>query len=195
MTASLNKLRRDLHTVRADEIARRYLVLNAFDGVLATLGIIAGAYFAGATNVRVILVAALGASTAMGISGAWGAYLTERAERTRVIRELETELFTSLRGSTLEEASRTAVLLIALVDGLAPLITSLICLSPIAVSLFGLIPLGTAVVVSVVFVLSILFMLGVFIARISNTNLLLQGVLMALAGFVVFAFVYLLGVG
>lgn len=181
--------------MRADEIARRYLVLNAFDGVLATLGIIAGAYFAGATNVRVILVAALGASTAMGISGAWGAYLTERAERTRVIRELETELFTSLRGSTLEEASRTAVLLIALVDGLAPLITSLICLSPIAVSLFGLIPLGTAVVVSVVFVLSILFMLGVFIARISNTNLLLQGVLMALAGFVVFAFVYLLGVG
>ncbi len=195
MAASLKKLRRDLHSVRADEIARRYLVLNSFDGVFATLGIVAGAYFAGATSARIILAAGLGASTAMGISGAWGAYLTERAERIKAIKELETELFTSLRGSTIVEASRTAVFLIALVDGLAPLITSLVCLSPIVVALFGLMPLGTAVITSVICVLSILFTLGVFIARISDTNLVLQGVLMTLAGLVVFIFVYLLGVG
>ena len=170
-------------------------MLNAFDGVLATLGIIAGAYFAGTVHARVIVVAGLGASSAMGISGAWGAYLTERAERTRIIRELERELFTSLRGSTIEEASRTAVILIALVDGLSPLVTSIVCLSPVLASLLGFMTLGTAVVVSAAVALSILFLLGVFIARISNTNLVLQGSLMVLAGFLIFAFAYLLGVG
>lgn len=195
LNASLKKLRDDLHSVRADEIARRYLVLNAFDGVLATLGIITGAYFAGATQARVIVIAGLGASSAMAVSGAWGAYLTERAERARAIRELEKELFASLRGSTIEQASRTAVFLIALVDGLSPLVTSLVCLSPLLVSLSGLMALGTAVAVSAVFALAILFSLGVFLGRISHTNLLLQGVLMALAGFLIFGLVYILGVG
>ena len=192
---SLKKLRIDLHSVRADEIARRYLVLNAFDGVLATLGIIAGAYFAGANQARVILVAGLGASSAMGISGAWGAYLTEKAERVRAIRELERELFASLSGSTIEQASKTAVFLIALVDGLSPLVTSLVCLSPLLVSLSGAIALGTAVAVTAVLALAILFSLGVFLGRISNTNLLLQGALVTMAGFLIFGLVYLLGVG
>lgn len=195
MRASLRKLRSDLHIVRADEIARRYLVLNAFDGVLATLGIIAGAYFAGATQARVILVAGLGASAAMGISGAWGAYLTERAERMRAIRELERELFTSLKGSTIEQASRTAVFLISMVDGLSPLATSLLCLSPLLVSLVGLVSLGVAVTFSIVIALVILFALGLFLGRMSRTNLILQGVLMTLAGFLIFALVYILGVG
>ena len=195
LNASLKKLRDDLHAARADEIARRYLVLNAFDGVLATLGIIAGAYFAGATQAKVILVAGLGASAAMGISGAWGAYLTERAERARAIRELEKELFASLRGSTIEQASRTAVVLVALVDGLSPLATSLVCLSPLMVSMGGLMALGTAVMVSAALALVILFSIGVFLGRTSNTNLLLQGALMALAGFLIFGLVYILGGG
>lgn len=170
-------------------------MLNAFDGVLATLGIIAGAYFAGAIQTKVILVAGLGACSAMGISGAWGAYLTERAERMRSIQELEKELFASLRGSTIEQASRTAVFLIAMVDGLSPLVTSLLCLSPLLATLLGFMSLTTAVVVSVAVALLILFSLGIFLAKISNTNLVLQGTLMLLAGFLIFAFVYLLGVG
>ena len=189
------KLRNDLRLVRADEIARRYLVLNAFDGVLATLGVVAGAYLAGAAQARVILVAGLAASSAMGISGAWGAYLTERAERRRSIRELERELFTSLRGSTIEQASRTAVFLIAFVDGLSPLVTSLLCLSPILLSTFGSMAIEVAVAFSIIIALTILFALGVFLAKISDTNLVLQGVLMVLAGGLIFGLAFLLGAG
>ena len=189
----MDRVRDGLRLVRADEIARRYLVLNAFDGVLATLGIIAGAYFAGALHPRLILIASLGGSTAMGISGAWGAYLTERAERKRAMRELEEALFTSLRGSTFEASSRAAVFLLAVVDGLSPVLTSLVCLAPLMVSLFGAIPLGAAVALSIALALAVLFSLGIFVARISDSNLVLQGALMALAGFVVVAFVYLLG--
>jgi predicted membrane protein (TIGR00267 family) len=192
---SLSKLRSDLRWVRGNEIARRYLVLNAFDGVLTTLGVVAGAYLAGATQARIILIAGLGASLAMGISGAWGAYMTERAERRRAISELERQLFTSLRGSTIEEASRTAVFLIALIDGLSPLVTSVICLSPLLFSLLGFMPLGVSIAVSTIAALAILFILGVFLAKISNTNLAVQGVLMVLAGALIFALAYLLGVG
>ena len=190
----LARLRRELRIVRADEIARRYFVLNAFDGALATLGIIAGAYFAGTGSARVILIAALGASSAMGISGAWGAYLTERAERKRAIRELEEALFTSLKGSTLESASRAAVFLIALIDGLSPVFASLICLIPLMVSLFGVVAIGSAVAVATAVALAILFSLGIFVAKISDANLIAQGVLLALAGIIVVAFVYLLGI-
>ena len=192
---SLKKLRSDLGLVKADEIARRYLVLNAFDGVLATLGIIAGAYLAGSSQARVIVIAGLGASAAMGVSGAWGAYLTERAERRRAIKELETALFASLQGSTIESASRTAVFLIALVDGLSPLATSLICLSPLIASSVGIMQLAAAVAASVALALVILFSLGVFLAKISQTNVLVQGASMILAGFLIFALVYLLAVG
>ena len=195
LDTSLNKLRNDLHWVRGNEIARRYLVLNAFDGVLTTLGVVAGAYLAGATQARIILVAGMGASSAMGISGAWGAYMTERAERRRAISELERELFTSLRGSTIEDASRTATFLIALIDGLSPFVTSMLCLSPLLFSLLGFVPLGFSIALSVVIALVILFMLGVFLAKISKTNLAVQGVLMVLAGALIFAFAYLLGVG
>ena len=194
MKGALNRLRENLRFVTADEIARRYLVLNAFDGALATLGIITGAYFAGASRARVMLIAGLGVSLAMGISGAWGAYLTEGAERKRAIRELEEALFTSLGGSTLEASSRAAVILIALVDGLSPVFTSLICLLPLLISSLGVIALETAVVISAAVTLAILFSLGTFVARISDSNLIIQGVLMASAGFIVIAFVYLLGV-
>ena len=195
MGRPLGKLRNDLRLVRADEIARRYFVLNAFDGVLATLGVVAGAYLAGAAQARVILDAGLAVSSAMGISGAWGAYLTERAEWRRAIRELERELFTSLRGSTIEQASRTAVFLIAFVDGLSPLVTSLLCLSPLLFSTFGSIAIEAAVALSIIIALAILFALGVFLAKISDTNLVLQGVLMVLAGALIFGLAFLLGVG
>jgi predicted membrane protein (TIGR00267 family) len=191
----LQKLRRDLRAARADEIARRYLVLNAFDGVLATLGIVLGAFFAGTADVRVILIAGLGASTAMGISGAWGAYFTERAERMKSIRELEREMFTSLRDSTIEQASHTAVVFISLIDGLSPLITSVVCLSPLFFSLLGALSLPTGVYLSFAIAMSVLFALGTFLARISETNLWLHGGSMLLAGLAVFLFVYLLGVG
>lgn len=195
MSASLNKLRDDLRLVRGNEIARRYLVLNALDGVLATLGIIAGAYFAGVADPKVVVVAGLGASAAMGLSGAWGAYMTEKAERARAIRELERQLFTSLSGSNIEHASRTATLLIALVDGLAPLATSLVCLSPLLFTVFSLVSLTLAVEFAVAFALVILFSLGLFLGRVAGSSFIKQGVLMVVAGLLIFGLVYILGVG
>ena len=193
MAGFIGKLREDLRRVKADEIARRYLVLNAFDGALATLGIVAGAYFAGTTSVKVIIVAGLGASAAMGISGSWGAYFTERAERRRSLKELERALFTNLSGSSIEQASKTAVAMIAVIDGLSPLLVSLLCLSPLLLSFAGLLTLSLGVYAASGIAVAVLFSLGMFLGRISETSVWVHGALMMLAGGSVFLLVYVLG--
>lgn len=188
-------LRRDLHRVGADEIVRRYFVLDAFDGALTTLGIVMGSYFAGLAQARIILIAGLGASVAMGVSGALGAYMSERAERARSLRELEKVLFASLQDSVIADASRTAVIFITLVKALAPFSVALLCLSPLIFSMFGFVSLSTAVLVSFGVAMVALFSLGAFLGRISATNTLVNGALTLLAGIFIILLVYLIGAG
>lgn len=193
--SGFKKLRKDLHTVGADEIVRRYFVLDAFDGALTTLGIIMGSYFAGLSQARIILIAGLGASAAMGVSGALGAYMSERAERARSLRELEKALFASLQDTVIADASRTAVIFITLVKALSPLSVSLVCLSPLLLSMLGFTKLATAVTASFGIAMVTLFSLGVFLGRISNTNTWINGALSLLAGVFIILLVYLIGVG
>ena len=67
------------------EIARRYFAMNAFDGVLTIIGVLMGNLVAGVSSAQIVLSTGLTTSGAMGISGLWGAYLTESAERKNVI--------------------------------------------------------------------------------------------------------------
>lgn len=181
--------------MRAEEIARRYFVLDAFDGALTTLGIIMGSYFAGLSQPRIILIAGLSASAAMGTSGALGAYMSERAERTRSLRELETALFASLQHTVIADASRTAVIFITVVHALSPVLVSLVCLSPLFLSLFSVTTLANAVSAAFGIALMTIFLLGLFLGRISKANIWLNGGLTLLAGIFIILLVYLLGVG
>ncbi|MBN2155430.1 MAG: VIT1/CCC1 transporter family protein [Candidatus Lokiarchaeota archaeon] len=75
------------------EIARRYFVMNFFDGVLTVLGIVIGSFILfltteNAPNRPAIIIQALATSIAIGISGITGGFLSERAERKRNIIEL-----------------------------------------------------------------------------------------------------------
>lgn len=194
MTGFFERLWKSLRIVGADEIVRRYFVLNGFDGALTTLGIIMGAHFAGVTEAKIILSAGFGATMAMGISGAWGAYMSETAERTRSIKELEEALFASLENSVIERASRVAVLSVTLIDALSPVSTSVISLAPIVLSLVGVIPLGLAVALSFLINVTILFLLGAFLGRVSKTSIWVHGGFMVLAGFSIMLFVYIIDV-
>ena len=70
------------------EIARRYFAMNAFDGVLTIIGVLMGNFIARVSDPKIVISTGLATSVAMGISGLWGAYLTEAAERKRDIDEL-----------------------------------------------------------------------------------------------------------
>ncbi len=166
--------------------------MNGFDGALAILGVIIGSYVVGVNDAKIILSAGLGVSFAMGISGAWGAFMAERAQRVKNIKELEQAMFTDLKNSIIDRASIVAVLWVALVDALSPIITALITLSPFLLALYGILPLGDAMIASIILNLTVLFTLGLFLGRVSKSSKFKQGILMVLAGIVTLLFLLLL---
>jgi len=157
--------------------------MNGFDGALTTLGIIMGAYVAGVIESRLILITGFGASLAMGISGATGAYMAEKAERTRSMKELEEAMFTKLNDSLIEKASNAAVYFVSFIDALAPIATAFISLLPFIVSNLDVIKIELAFIFSIILNMATLFVLGVFLGRSSRSNVFVYGGLMVLAGF------------
>ena len=66
----------------AGKIARRAFANNSFDGVLTMIGVVMGNFVVGVQDGTVVLVTGLSTALAIGISGGWGAYLTESARPT-----------------------------------------------------------------------------------------------------------------
>lgn len=164
---------------RVAPISRRYFIKNAFDGAMTTLGIVVGAYVAGDPEPFFIISAGLGATLAMGLSGLAGAYVTEEAERTRELESLERSMLKSLKESVIGRASRFASIWAGIVDGLSPALAAIACLAP-----FFLFPTAFAIQLSVVIALVVLFLLGTFLGKISNRNMLLHGIKLLCVGLV-----------
>jgi predicted membrane protein (TIGR00267 family) len=174
------------------EIARRYFVMNAFDGVLTIIGVLMGNLTAGVDQPRVVLSTGLATCVAMGVSGLWGAYLTEAAERKRDLVELSRFTLTDLEDTRLGRAGRVAVVVVAIVDGLAPFLAALVVLIPFFIA--GVFPsLTWAYYTSLGLALLSLFGLGLFLGRISRGNLLLYGAKTLVAGILSMGIAFLLG--
>lgn len=184
--------RESLRIANAGEIARRYFVMNAFDGALTVLGIVLGAYIAGVRDVNIIVSAVLGASLAMGLSGVWGAYMAEKAERTRKLKELETALFTNLKNTRLHRASTAAIIWLALVDGGSPVMVAFAAISPFFLSQTGIFSFTLSVYLSILVSLVVLFALGMFLGKISKENMVFQGLKMTSAGIIIATILLLL---
>ncbi len=165
-----------------DEIARRAFVNNAFDGSMTMLGIASGVLFSNITDSRLIINSGFGACIAMGISGASGRYLSEKAERKRDLRELEDAMLTNLENSIISEASHFASVFIALIDGISPSIAAFISLIPFFFARSGIFSFNLAVKVSITLSLITLFVLGMFLAKVSGEAVLRKGILMTTVG-------------
>jgi len=104
--------------------------MNAFDGVLTTIGVPMGNYLAGVRDLAKPIRTGIATSIAMGVSGLWGAYLTETAERQRDLSELERACLVDQSDTKIGRASRLAVVIVSVVDGLAPFLAALVVLIP-----------------------------------------------------------------
>jgi len=189
----LKRIKFYIDTLDAGGILRRYFVMNGFDGALAVMGIIVGSYMTRALNPRFIVGASIGASIAMAVSGFVGAFITERAERLREIKELERSLFTSLDKSVLKQAVNMITLLAAVIDAIAPLLFALISITPFVLSMWSLLPVEIAFYSSLTIICLLLFSLGALLARISDENLLKYGLYMLTSGLAVSILGLLLG--
>ena len=159
----------------AEEYSRRYAVVNAFDGVVTILGIVLGSTLLGEASARSIIAAGIGALIAMGISGASGTYMAEKAEQERRIREIEEAMLTSLEKSVIAEARERAAIISALIDALSAVLAGLLVLSPYFAADLGLLSAASSFYFSVELSLALLFALGLFLGRIARRNLIVSG--------------------
>jgi predicted membrane protein (TIGR00267 family) len=191
LARKLNELKEYSDIASIGEIARRYFAMNAFDGVLTIIGVLMGNYTAHVRDAGIVIVTGFSTSMAIGISGLWGAYLTESAERKRELDDLESRTLTDLSETKIGRASRAAVVVVALVDGLAPFLAALVVLLPFFFS--GLLAdIVLSYYVSLGMALVVLFALGVFLGKVSKENLVISGLKMIGAGVVSILLSYVL---
>ncbi|MBM4429127.1 MAG: hypothetical protein FJ026_02110 [Chloroflexi bacterium] len=187
----LERLKEYQEVAEVGEIARRYFAMNSFDGILTILGVLMGNYLAGVRDSAVVVVTGMTTSVSMGVSGLWGAYLTESAERRKSLDDLEEQTLTDLSQTRIGRASRVAVVIVALVDGLAPLLASLCVLFPFLLTgLLG--DIHYSYYLALAIALLSLFGLGAFLGHIEGQNMLLAGLKMIVAGVVALVLSYLL---
>jgi len=188
---SIRTLREYHRIARVGEIARRYFAMNAFDGVLTILGVLVGSYFGGIRHAGAVVTLGMAASFAMGVSGFYGAYMTEKAERRRALAELEESTLSDLSDTDIAHASTYATIVVSLIDGLSPFAAAAIAVSPFFLD--GAVEVSSAYIAAVVIAFSELFALGAYLGAISRDRIVLAGMKMVTAGALCVAVAYLLG--
>lgn len=181
-----------LHISRSGKIARRYFVVNGFDGALTLLGLNVGFYLSGETNLPVIISACLGAAVALGVSGVSSAYISESAERERDLHALEEAMVRDLSDTDHGRASRFAPLWVAAVNGLAPFLFGLLIIVPLWLAERGVVlPLGP-IEAALATALMVLFFLGIVIGRIQGAFWLWSGLRTLIIALVTAILIYIL---
>ena len=189
----IDRIRLYIEVTHITDIARRYFVKNGMDGSMTALGIVLGSWAARVENPYIIVMAGLGACLAMGVSGLFGAYITEKAERKKIIKDLEDAMLADLEGSLQQNASEFVPTLAALVDGLSPALTATVSLVPFILSIVGLLSIWDSYIASVILTFGTLFALGLYLGRIAGERKWLYGLQMVAAGVVIAFVVFVLG--
>lgn len=182
--------------LEARGIARRMFITNSFDGLLSALGVILGNRVYGVSNLHSYVAGVLGASFALGLfSGFIATYLSERAERLRELRRTERAMLHSLKGSVYERAARMVPLYVALWSSFGALVLPSVAVAPfIAALAFGYsVSVDLLAYSSAGIILVELFLLGVYLGKVSGENRLVSGARMALIGVVAVVVFTLLG--
>lgn len=171
LSSLLKKIKHYENITGMSKLARRYFVMNTFDGTLTIFGVLLGSFLAGLMDAHVIITLGLGAGAAIFVSGVWGTYLSESAERTKSRKELEKMMLKSLKETEISRAEHFASLYVSFVNGVSPLIAILVILSPFFLSLHLGMEIKSAYFISFALFLLIFVLLGVFLGRLSKKNL------------------------
>jgi predicted membrane protein (TIGR00267 family) len=171
----IRQLRFLFQLTHGHRIARRYFVTNGFDGALTMLGLTMGFYSASGVPVPVVISACMGAAIALTVSGLSSAYVSESAEREKELRELERAVATDLQNTAHGQAARWVPILIAFVNGLAPLLIALFIMLPLWLSQAGIALPLSALESCIVLAFVALFLLGAFLGTVSGRFWLWSG--------------------
>jgi predicted membrane protein (TIGR00267 family) len=182
-----------IEITRSKGILRRYFVMNAFDGAMTSLGVVIGSYVTGILDPADVMGVILVSGVAMAVSGFTGTFMTESAERNHSLNELEDAMLTDLESTRFGKASRVVSVFAAIVDGAAPFLAAIPCILPFLLVQLGLLDIYLGFTISVAASLSVLFVLGFYLGKLSESNLVVSGLKMVVAGIVVALIALILG--
>ncbi|MFW9941247.1 MAG: VIT1/CCC1 transporter family protein [Candidatus Thorarchaeota archaeon] len=201
-------------------IARRKFFNNCFDGALTCAGIVSGIFIiflskhATQFTPQTVTVTGLATALAIGISGLWGAFLSEEAERKKKVDDMKKDMAMNEEGkdeynetsnldiknnknkkknnkTLLEKAEDFATIVASLVDGGAPVLGSSLPLIPF---FFGG-DLGYIhFIVSYIILGGLLVYLGNFLGKISGGGRVRYAIHLVTAGIVTLLVSILLGI-
>ncbi len=181
-----------IRLTRSHLIARRYFIVNGFDGALTMLGILMGFHVSENVAITTIISAALGAAIALGISGLSSAYISESAEMKNQLRELEEAMAADLGESAHGQAARLVPVIVAIANGAAPLLVSLIITSPLLLAHWQPEWVGQPLEIATMTAFVAIFVLGVILGSISGTFWLWAGLKTLLIALVTGLLIYLI---
>ncbi len=176
MSSLLRQLRFLLQITRSNDILRRYFVVNGFDGALTMLGLNVGFYLGNPMDPSVALTACLGAAIALGMSGLTSAYISETAERMKWLNELENAMLEDISNSAHAIAARVVPVLVAAVNGLAPLLIALFITLPWWLARRGIELEIPPVEAAIGLAFFSVFGLGAYLGQVSGTSLIWSGI-------------------
>ena len=188
----LHQLQQLFNISQSHNIARRYFVVNGFDGALTTLGLLIGFYLNNNTDLNVAITACVSAAIALAMSGLSSAYVSETAERQREFREIQNAMVADISGSTHHKASRWMPVVIALVNGLSPLIISLVIIIPLWMGQIGHLTIIGAYECAIGVAFALTFLLGVFLSNVNNKFWLVSGLQTVTIAVITVVLIYLL---
>jgi len=198
------------------EIARRKFFNNCFDGALTCSGIISGMFILFLANPGLlvpsnVIITGFATALAIGISGLWGAFLSEEAERKKKIRDLKKEMVIldedeeEKETGKVEKKSRKkkksqetiitksenfATIVASLVDGAAPVLGASLPLIPF---FFGESLTIMHFITSYIILVGLLVYLGIYLGQISGGGRLRYALHLVAAGVVTLIVTLLLG--
>jgi predicted membrane protein (TIGR00267 family) len=140
------------------------------------LGLTIGFRVGGEAQLPIMISACLGAAVALGVSGVTSAYISESAERQKALRELEQAMAADLNNTAHGMAARLVPFLIALVNGLAPFVISLVIIAPLWLVQSEVELPWPALDAAIGLAFVIIFFLGTFLGRVSGEFWLWSGV-------------------
>jgi len=197
-------------------IARRKFFNNAFDGALTCAGIVSGIFIIFLAEpftfeAKDVLITGFATALAIGISGLWGAFLSEEAERKKKVSDMKKDMAiveeeaenpelnnkknknrkNKKPRTLLERAENYATIVASLVDGGAPVLGSSLPLIPF---FFGASLNWIHFIFSYTILAGLLIYLGIFLGQISGGGRLRYALHLITAGVVTLIVSILLGI-
>ncbi|MFX1388842.1 MAG: VIT1/CCC1 transporter family protein [Promethearchaeota archaeon] len=197
-------------------ISRRKFFNNAFDGALTCAGIVSGIFMIflsepSTFEAQDVLITGFATALAIGISGLWGAFLSEEAERKKKVADMKKEMAevdeeepnVELKyiknkyrkgkkpRTLLENAEKFATIVASLVDGGAPVLGSSLPLIPF---FFGVSLSFMHFIFSYIILAGLLVYLGIFLGQISGGGRLRYALHLITAGIVTLIVSIILGI-